>query len=124
MDRQYIRGLTLSGGDPLYEPNVHIVTDICKRIKERFPEKDIWVYTGRLWGAVCDYSIMNYIDVLVDGPFEKNLLSPQAHWVGSSNQRIIDVQKSLAAGEVVLWGEIPDRISIEEYMKEAHNEND
>ena len=123
LDHPYIRGLTLSGGDPLYEPNVHIVTDICKRVKERFPDKDIWMYTGRLWGAVCDYSIMKYVDVLIDGPFEQALLSPDAHWVGSSNQRIIDVQKSLAAGKVVLWSEVPGQISIEEYMSEVQHED-
>ena len=91
----YISGLTFSGGDPLYPGNRKTVTNIAKIVKEKFPEKTIWCYTGYLYNQVKDLEIMKYIDILVDGPFIKDLNDNNLEWVGSSNQRIINVKKKL-----------------------------
>ena len=69
LDKDYISGITFSGGDPLYEANRADVTALAKEIKERYPKKDIWVYTGYEWESVCDLELMDYTDVVVDGRF-------------------------------------------------------
>lgn len=105
LDTSYIAGLTLSGGDPLYKANRDEITELCIILKQRHPNKTIWCYTGYLWEDVKHLDIMKYIDVLCDGRFVEELKDVNAHWVGSTNQRVIDVQKSLNNGEVVLWKE-------------------
>ena len=65
--------------------------------------KTVWIYTGYLWEQVKDLPVMQYVDVLVDGPFVQDLADVKYHWAGSTNQRVIDVQKSLKTCEVVLW---------------------
>ncbi len=99
----YISGITFSGGDPLHPDNRSTVTELAKKYKEKYPQKNIWLYTGFLWEAVSNLPIMAYVDVLVDGRFVEELKDPQLHWRGSSNQRIIDVQATLKKGEVVLY---------------------
>lgn len=100
----YIRGLTFSGGDPLFIQNRLIVGYICERVREEFGNtKDIWMWTGYEWDDIKDWDHLHYIDVLVDGPYieaERDISLP---WAGSKNQRVIDVKKSLERGEVVLW---------------------
>ena len=71
--------------------------------KERFPEKDLWSWSGFLYDDICNKEIFNYLDVLVDGQFKDELRDPRLKWRGSSNQRVIDVKKSLKKGEVVLF---------------------
>lgn len=100
--RDSISGLTVLGGEPLDPRNQHIVTTMCHLVKERYPNKDIWVYTGYDWDEVKDYAIMNFIDVLVDGPFIEDLKDISLKFRGSSNQRIIDVKESKSSGAVVL----------------------
>ena len=73
-----------------------------QKAKAEFPDKTVWCYTGFLFEEVWNLPLMQYVDVLVDGRFEKALLDPKLFWKGSSNQRVIDVPKSLASGEVVL----------------------
>lgn len=73
-----------------------------RKVKELYPKKTVWVYTGFLWEDFIAHPKMKYIDVLVDGRFIKSLKDEKLCWVGSSNQRIIDVQKTLEKGEVVL----------------------
>lgn len=90
----YIRGITFSGGDPLAKNNEKEIYELCREIKQEFPQKDIWMYTGWYYEAVKNNPIMEYIDVLVDGPFhlkERDITLP---FRGSTNQRIIDVQKT------------------------------
>jgi len=87
-----IDGLTISGGDPLYGPNLKTVTNLCKEFKEKFPNKTIWVYTGNLYENVKDLEIMQYIDVLVDGPFILDKRDTTIPFRGSTNQRIIDIK--------------------------------
>ena len=97
----YISGVTFSGGDPLHPFNKECVLDLAKKIKEQFKNKTVWLYTGFLWEEIKDNIDLSNIDVLVDGEFQKELNDNNLKWVGSSNQRIIDVQKSLKEGIVV-----------------------
>lgn len=102
LGRDYISGLTLSGGDPLYAGNRENILKLAREVREKFPDKTIWMYTGFVWESVHELEIMKYIDVLVDGEFLVEQADPQIHWRGSSNQRVIDVQESRKSGEVVL----------------------
>ena len=78
------------------------ILKLVKEVKEKFPTKTIWMYTGFLWESIKDLEIMNYIDVLVDGEFEVDKKDVQLFWRGSANQRVIDVPKTKESGEVVL----------------------
>lgn len=102
LDQSYISGITFSGGDPLHPQNRQPVYELAKEIKEKYPHKTIWLYTGFLWEEIKDLPIVPYIDVLVDGEFKIELLDPKLYWKGSSNQRVIDVPATLKKGEVVL----------------------
>lgn len=92
----YISGITFSGGDPLHTQNREEVGRLIEEIHEKFPDKTIWAYTGYLWEQVKDLWFMKYVDVLVDGPFKEEVKDVNLHWVGSANQRVIDVKKTLA----------------------------
>jgi len=100
---EYCSGLTLSGGDPLFQGNRAEVYELLVDVKNDFPCKDIWLYTGYLWEEVLDLDVMRYVDVLVDGKFVEKLKDNTLHWKGSSNQRVIDVKRSLEDGCVRLW---------------------
>ena len=102
LGKSYISGITFSGGDPLYFQNVPEVTALAKEIKEKYPAKTIWLYTGYLWEELQGKEILRYLDVLVDGRFDTEKKDIALKWKGSSNQRVIDVQKSLEEGSVVL----------------------
>ena len=103
LNKDYVSGLTFSGGDPLFPSNIPEVTKIAKIIKQRFPTKSIWLYTGFLWEQIEDLEIMNYLDVVVDGEFKKELFEASAPWVGSTNQRVIDVKKSKFLNTICLF---------------------
>lgn len=112
--KDYISGLTISGGDPFHPNNILQVLALCRLVKDMFPEKTIWVYTGYSWEFLLrcmDFpeSILYYIDVLVDGKFEKDKLDVNYPWAGSTNQRVIDVQESLKEKKVVLYGNNQER---------------
>lgn len=92
LQKPYIDGLTLSGGDPLFPDNKEEILRICKTIKTILPEKTIWLYTGYKYEEIKDLEIMNYIDVLVDGPFIEEQKDLTLAFRGSKNQRIIDVK--------------------------------
>ena len=103
LQRQEISGITLSGGDPLYQEDD--LTLFLKQIKQQFPDKDVWCYTGFKYEDVSHMECLNYIDILIDGPYEQEL-NPgvgKVLWRGSSNQRIIDVKKSKLEDKVVLY---------------------
>ena len=102
LEKNYISGITLSGGDPLYPGNRMDIRNLVKEIREKYPKKPIWMYTGYEWEIVRSFDILKYVDVLVDGEYEKDKRDTQLHWRGSSNQRVIDVQESLKTGNVVL----------------------
>ena len=97
LKKDYVSGITFSGGDPLHIANVNDVTELSKEIRETFPEKTIWLYTGSTWEEVRRMEIVRYLDVLVDGEFVFAKKDPLLCWKGSSNQRVIDVQRTLAA---------------------------
>lgn len=95
LDKPYISGITFSGGDPLHAANRLDVRNFITEIKEKYPDKTIWLYTGDSWENILHYSIMPYIDVLVDGEFQIDKKDNKLLWKGSSNQRVIDVKKTL-----------------------------
>lgn len=102
LDSEYITGLTLSGGDPLYMGNRDKVLELLKEYKNKFPSKDVWLYTGYKWEVIKDLEIMKYINVLVDGKYDESLSSPSPQWRGSTNQRVIDVKESLKANRLII----------------------
>ena len=98
LEKDYIKGITFSGGDPLYSSNVPDVLALAKQIRQDFPNKDIWLYTGYTLAKLLQddselgnlrKKVLKTIDVLVDGEFEKDKADQNAHWVGSTNQNII-----------------------------------
>ena len=103
LDKDYISGITLSGGDPFFMGNREEILSLIKEIKEKYPNKTIWSYTGYEWEDVKDLEHMNYIDVMLVGKFIQTMFNANAKWVGSDNQRVIDVKKSLESNEVVLY---------------------
>ena len=106
---EYCQGLTLLGGEPFL--NTDVTISICERVREVYgDQKDIWSWTGYTWEEILRGSedklvLLELVDVLVDGRFVLEQFSYNLDFRGSSNQRIIDVQKSLAEEEVVLWNE-------------------
>lgn len=102
LDKDYISGITFSGGDPLHPANRQDVGILIEEIKKKFPSKTIWLYTGDLWENVMSDPVIKWIDVLVDGEFHQDKADVKLLWKGSSNQRVIDVQKTLASGNPVV----------------------
>lgn len=125
LSKDYISGITFSGGDPLHEQNLNEVLKLVKEIRISFPEKTIWLYTGFCWndimcsfaGLQADYvvldkkdiawekrrEIISNVDVLVDGEYIDEQRDITLKWRGSSNQRVISVVDSLAQGKIVLY---------------------
>ena len=99
----YITGISILGGEPLEPENISTVYNLCKEIKEKFPTKDIWLYTGYTFENISSYLIMKYIDVLVDGKYIEEQKDLTLKWRGSKNQRVIDVKESLKQNKVVLY---------------------
>ena len=94
LEPDYISGVTWSGGDPLYCGNRKELENLIMFVHDNF-QKTQWLYTGYVWEEVKDLEIMKYIDVLVEGPYLEEQRDVSLKWRGSSNQRVIDVQKSL-----------------------------
>lgn len=107
--KDFVSGVTFTGGDPLYEDNRADIIRMAKLIKENFPEKTIWVYTGYTFNQIMAdetmKGILDYADVLVDGRFKLEKADIDYPWAGSTNQRVIDVKASLNEGKVVLHRE-------------------
>lgn len=101
LDKSYISGITFSGGDPLHEANRLDVKNFILELREKYPDKTIWMYTGDIWENVYDSPVIKEVDVLVDGEFEIDKLDTKLLWKGSSNQRVIDVQATLSSGDVL-----------------------
>lgn len=102
LGKDYTSGITYSGGDPLFEGNRACITELAKMVRERFPNKSQWLYTGYEWEQIKDLPVMKYLDVVVDGRFDVNLKDSQLHWRGSANQKVIDVSASLKEQKAVL----------------------
>ena len=126
LSKDYISGITFSGGDPLHENNLDEVLKLVKQIRISFPEKTIWLYTGFEWNQIMDIKVIQPIfsckdlenkiqnvlkrqeiikqcDVLVDGEYIDEQKNLSLKFRGSKNQRVIDVKQSLAQNKVVLY---------------------
>lgn len=122
LSSDYIDGFSLLGGEPFEPQNQRVLTPFLKRIKENFPNKSIWCYTGYLFDdellsesrarCECTDEMLSLIDVLVDGEFVQDLYNITLAFRGSENQRIIDVQKSLETGEVCFYTPMNGRIKL------------
>ena len=109
----HIKGLSLLGGEPFEPDNQRALLPLLRRVKEIYPDKSVWCYSGYLLDqellrpsrARCEVtdSMLLCIDVLVDGPFVEAQKDLNLRFRGSANQRIIDVKKSLRSGSIVLW---------------------
>lgn len=113
LKNDFCKGLSLLGGDPFEFSNQEELVQLCKKAKELYPNKDIWAWTGfildqdlldggRRHGPMTD-ELLSYIDVLIDGPFVEEKKNIQLAFRGSENQRVIDLKKSLAQNEIVLY---------------------
>lgn len=93
LDEPYVAGLSILGGDPLEESNVPVVTDLARRVKERYGDKrDVWLWTGRIYEKHADLPLWQWVDTVVDGPFvEKRKVTQKGLWYGSDNQRVIPI---------------------------------
>ena len=106
MSLEYIQGLTVLGGEPFEDQNRPEVLKLIKKVKEVYPQKDIWMYSGYLFEEIKDKKygkeMLSLIDVLVDGEFVKERKNLKLKFRGSDNQRVIDVKKTLETGQIVL----------------------
>lgn len=110
-----VRGLTVLGGEPMEPENQVELLPFLREFKSRFPEKTVWLYTGNLYEELMGEpgshfkclditrELLSYVDILVDGRFEEDLKRLGLRFRGSSNQRVIDMNKTRAAGEIVIW---------------------
>lgn len=100
-ENENIEGLSILGGEPMHPQNIEGTTKLAKAFKEKFPNKNIWAWTGFQFDKnLKDTEVVKYLDVLVDGQYIDALHNPTLHWKGSSNQRVIDVQKSLKDNKI------------------------
>ena len=121
LKKDYISGITFSGGDPLHPQNVQNVLKIVDEIRVSYPNKNIWLYTGYTWEQIMHpiitgdlnlerlvtlktrKELVSKCDVLIDGKYIDELRDVSLHWRGSSNQRVINVQETLEQKQIVLW---------------------
>jgi anaerobic ribonucleoside-triphosphate reductase activating protein len=117
LSKPWIQGITFSGGHPLEDSNVECILSLIHEVKDKFPNKDIWLYTGltleSIYPAVvldelstydtCRQLIVKNCDVVVDGPFIESQKDLTLKWRGSSNQRVIDIQQSLQQNKIILY---------------------
>ena len=102
-ENENIQGLSILGGEPMHPKNIEGTTKLAKAFKEKFPNKTVWSWTGFSFDQdLKDKEVSKYIDVLVDGQYVDELRNPKLKYCGSSNQRVIDVQKSLKENAVFL----------------------
>lgn len=113
LNQSYVSGITFSGGDPLYKNNVETILELIKDIKTKLPDKSIWLYTGYTVEEAFKNTqkdnlmelrkeIISLCDIVVDGPFVQKQKDLMLKWKGSSNQRVIDIKKSLAENKIIL----------------------
>ncbi len=115
LKKSYVNGLSLLGGEPFEPQNQRALLPFVRKVREKFPKKTIWCYTGFVFdektgllreknkNTECTAELIRHMDVLVDGPFVEELKDISLVFRGSSNQRVIDVQKTLQRGEIVLY---------------------
>ena len=113
LEKQYVCGLTLLGGEPFEPENQAELLELTNSVRQKYPEKSIWCYTGytleqdilsgKLGKPEVSMALLRNLDVLVDGEFHIEEKNPSLRFRGSENQRIIDVQESLKDGKTILW---------------------
>lgn len=103
-EEDYIKGLSVLGGEPMNPVNIKGTEMLVKAFKERFPEKTVWVWSGYTFeDYLSKQDAIKYVDVIVDGQYKDELHNPKLSWRGSENQRVIDVPKSLKSGKIELF---------------------
>lgn len=104
VDNPYIKRISFLGGEPLCDENFNEVKSIITELKDKYPNKKIWVYTGYIWENLITEKkdFLQYVDILVDGPFIDKLKDLTLKFRGSSNQRIIDVQQSIINNTIII----------------------
>ena len=116
-NKPYIKRLSILGGEPLANENLDGVLHLVNRFRLLFPNKSIWIYSGYQWSEIFNdgvyltrdcagwkrREIVKKCDVMIDSKYVDSLRDPQLKWKGSSNQHVIDVEKSMIKGEIVLW---------------------
>lgn len=110
--RPYIKRISFLGGEPLADENVFTILNIVQKLKMLYPEKKIWIYTGYTWENIVNdnssiprLATISFADVVADGQFQfdkQDINNKQKLWVGSTNQRVIDVKKTLKSNKVIL----------------------
>lgn len=114
LEPNYVNGLTVLGGEPMEIENQRVLVHFLRRVRERYPDKDIWCYSGSTLEADmlakdgrnhCEVTdeLLSLLDVLVDGAFVEELKNISLRFRGSSNQRIIDMNATRKSGRVTLW---------------------
>ena len=98
----YVKGLSILGGEPMHPNNIDGTTRLAKAFKEKYPNKNLWIWSGFLFEQLKDKEVLKYVDVLVDGQYKDELHDPRLKWKGSSNQRVIDIQKTLKQNKIVI----------------------
>ena len=101
----HIAGLSVLGGDPFEPENLSTVTTLVKTVKQTYPNKSVWVYTGYRFENLIQHEIMQYIDVLVDGPYSEKYRDLHCRFRGSTNQRMIKVPETLSTGMLTIFAE-------------------
>lgn len=108
LGRPHISGITFSGGDPLFPANRSEIARLVEKCRILYPLKSIWLYTGYLWEDICSLDFIKKVDVVVDGRFDEDKKDTKLFWKGSSNQRVINVKKTVECGCIVLHGKEKD----------------
>ncbi len=115
LEPSYVRGLTVLGGEPMEPENQVGLLPFLRELKERYPDKNIWLFTGNLYEELTGEpgshfkclditaELLSYVDILVDGRFVEELKKLGLRFRGSSNQRIIDMNKTRESGNIVIW---------------------
>ena len=99
----YIEGLSILGGEPMHPKNIDGTTKLAKAFKEKYPEKSLWAWSGFKYEKYLkDKEVVKYLDVLVEGQYVDDLHDPTLKWKGSSNQRVIDVPKTLNENKIIV----------------------
>ena len=102
-DNDNVEGLSILGGEPMHPINIEGTTKLAKAFKDKFPNKNIWAWSGFKFDEYLkDKEVLNYLDVVVDGQYVDELRNPKLKWKGSENQRVIDVQESLKNNNIVI----------------------
>jgi anaerobic ribonucleoside-triphosphate reductase activating protein len=100
---EYIRGISLLGGEPAHPRNLPEILKLTRKFKEVYPEKDIWMWTGYQIEDIFEDLIDSKIDVVVDGRFVEELKDLRLKFRGSSNQRVIDLKETIRTGNLILY---------------------